>query len=512
MGPLLCEAVCATRHKYRMDLDVQSPRTLEAILHVGLEACELLPASSTKKQRGSAAVTQRRGEFFEKRRQDKLSMVAAKRDEIVAGVLSQTHGAASSSARTVGVPPADDEAAESGPMVASMGTSMDEKRMEATKKRQAKELARLVLGEQRTAQLQQKILHSEREEKLRALEHEKKVKLQRTAVESQKKARSDRQAELDAEKLHHARELVAKEKARDVEIRAKEEASAKRHAELLKAHDLERSAKAAEQLRKSETALEQIFAAAESSATRMLAREVALKAVLEEKALKKKFEAAELREKSDARIAKAVEHQKAKQRAEREMFAKRGSDAAARARAKFEEDLVTAEKQQKARTAQDKVRKERLDDALRRRKDRREAIVEHRDHKEQYYATVTTERLSQLEMLRLEGELDNVARLENVARIRRVDEFQRLQLLHKTQLDDARAARFKYERAVLVDQRKDAAHEAFLRKSRVREAMQQMAISNKYTDLSTLVNPGNSRKLQPLASDSGHHSESAPAL
>ena len=61
------------------DLDVNSPRTLEACLHKGLLVDELLPrkARSFGAPDMSKEVAERRYEFFEKRRLDKITMVKA---------------------------------------------------------------------------------------------------------------------------------------------------------------------------------------------------------------------------------------------------------------------------------------------------------------------------------------------------------------------------------------------------------------------------------------------------
>merc|ERR1719502_605280 len=125
--------------------------------------------------------------------------------------------------------------------------------------------------------------------------------------------------------------------------------------------------------------------------------------------------------------------------------------------------------QAEARDQKLELRKERLNQAVQQRADRRQSIIDNRAKREQYYTVVSTEREQKLSLRKMESELAKEDRVQNVARIRRIDDFLRLQTLQKIQEDAARSERIRREKEDLVQQRKETAHEAFLRKQRVRE-------------------------------------------
>ena len=54
--------------------------------------------------------------------------------------------------------------------------------------------------------------------------------------------------------------------------------------------------------------------------------------------------------------------------------------------------------------------------------------------------------------------------------------------------------RFRHRRAELVETRKQNAHASFMRKHRIREAMEQMKISNKFVSLDDIIDGPGARK------------------
>lgn len=494
-------------------LDVNSPRTLEACLHRGLLVEELLPrkARSFGAPDMSREVAERRYEFFEKRRLDKISMVQVQREEIVRQhkIELESHRSPDPLS-TVGVPPGVGSP-ESAAGASSSVSLLEMKRIEAIKKRQAKELARMIQGEQKMSELQSKLLHTEAEEKARVAANERKKAESRAKLEAKNKERLERMADAVREEESKSKSNASREKDRESN-QVEEEAAAKRsHALAMRTRDFERSTKLVEQARRSEVALNHIQELAEESQIKMQEREAKLSEMLLTKKECKKDEIQLARAKAEKRIARALEHNRKRQQDERETFAKKQQDAAVRAREKAEEDALRAQKAVIERAEKDVMRAERLEDAVMRRKERRNKILEERKHREHYYDSVTELRRDSLSTQKLESELENIARRESVARIRRVDDFHRLQLLQKVQLDDARSARIKLDRAALVDQRKHNSHEAFLRKHRIRTAMDQMRITNKFISLDSIIDgPGGSKRKQFIEGDL--HAESAPQL
>ena len=65
---------------------------------------------------------------------------------------------------------------------------------------------------------------------------------------------------------------------------------------------------------------------------------------------------------------------------------------------------------------------------------------------------------------------------------------------------------------MVVDERKQNSHEAFLRKHRIRTAMDQMRITNKFVSLDSIIDgPAGGRKQAYEAADA-HAAESAAGL
>ena len=143
---------------------------------------------------------------------------------------------------------------------------------------------------------------------------------------------------------------------------------------------------------------------------------------------------------------------------------------------------------------------------MQKRADRITGIVEGRAKREQYYSVVTAKREKELTLKKCESELAKVDRVQNVARIRRIDDFLRLQTLQKVQEDDQRSVTIKAEKKFLAEQRKSTAHDAFLRKSRVREAMEQMRVTNKFVNLDHIAEGTDKKRKKKSLS----RSESAP--
>jgi len=158
---------------------------------------------------------------------------------------------------------------------------------------------------------------------------------------------------------------------------------------------------------------------------------------------------------------------------------------------------VTTAKNAEKLEAKIAERKERMEMAVDIRRERRQKIIDHREHREKYYGKVRAERMHKVMLQKLESDLEETARLENVARISRLDDFKRLQMLQKVQKDDERSAQIKATRADLVEKRKQNAHDSFMRKHRIREAMEQMKITNKVINLDNIIDgPGKKKALE----------------
>merc|ERR1712054_644666 len=78
-------------------------------------------------------------------------------------------------------------------------------------------------------------------------------------------------------------------------------------------------------------------------------------------------------------------------------------------------------------------------------------------------------------------------------RVKRIDEFVRLQTLQKIQDDDDRSERIKAEKQALIKQRKQAQLDSLLRKHRITQAMEQMRVTNKWSNVD-LAGGGSKKK------------------
>lgn len=83
--------------------------------------------------------------------------------------------------------------------------------MEALKRRQEKELSKIVEREQTMASLQQKLKHAEEEEKRKKKIHDKKVAEEKIIEEKKRVQREQELKKLEQEEIERKRELARKE-------------------------------------------------------------------------------------------------------------------------------------------------------------------------------------------------------------------------------------------------------------------------------------------------------------
>ena len=126
-----------------------------------------------------------------------------------------------------------------------------------------------------------------------------------------------------------------------------------------------------------------------------------------------------------------------------------------------------------------KERREALEGCYEEQRARRRRIIHRMRSRAKHHSAVAKERADERRLRRTRNELKLKDRLDNVERIRRVGEVARLRLLRKIEDEDRRSEDIKEERRWLIDQRKRISHEAFLRRSRMEEAIHQMRITNK---------------------------------
>ena len=451
-------------------VDVESPRTLEACLETGILVEELKPVRT---YRGTQTeLTERRRQWQEKRRLEKMDMVQRQREMIMErpydSVLSST-------------PQIDEKVSKKK----SSMVDFELKRLDAAKRRQEREIQHMIESEKRMSDRRAKLLQNEKEAKKRLTEHAEMVKEARAKLEAKQRERLQRNHDLAEETMRKARTMAEKERAKDRKREQDELKAKEAHKEFLKLRDQERTEKLREREKRSEDALARIIQAADETFLKLSEREKRLKEKMELKQALKKKELEEQRAKAKARLDQAMDHHRERRKKERDAFETRQKEAAARAEEHRVEALEKAKQRHDAQVAKDHERHLRLVDAVDARKKRRADIVANRERRQQFYQTIAAERDQQNALLKLESDLALQAKVENVNRIRRVDDFNRLKLLHKLQADDRRTATVRNARFQLIEQRKAIAHDAFVRKSQIRSAVEQMRITNNFSALNS---------------------------
>jgi len=280
--------------------DINSPRSREACLRAGVDLIELLPKpeSSFNAKGLTKEMVKEKYLLYERRRKEKIETIKAEREEIIAynekmqKLAMQT---ASSSKLTAVEKPA------------STALEMELKRLEAVKKRQEREIEKMVAREQAMADLQQKIKHAEEEEARRKKEHDKKVQKQKEIEEKKKAKREQELAEKERDELKRRKQMQRREEAFEKKRKEAEEAALKKLAEEAKLRDIERQQKLEEHRKKTEEIMLEHFAIAEQNRAKMTEREAFVKSQIEMKKEHKKKEMLSKRDLAAKRIKEALE-------------------------------------------------------------------------------------------------------------------------------------------------------------------------------------------------------------
>ena len=160
--------------------------------------------------------------------------------------------------------------------------------------------------------------------------------------------------------------------------------------------------------------------------------------------------------------------------------------------ARFKKDKqveVRAKAEAVAKKLQEKQdrQRQRAQEAKNKLDERKGRIIKQLNDKEHFKYVVAEEREEQAAIRNLERELKKADKQSNVQRIKRMDEFMRLQVQQKLRDDDARTAGIRDQKQKLLAERRQMQHENFLRKSAVKEAMDQMKITNKFIDIEEVL-------------------------
>mmetsp|Transcript_13092 Transcript_13092/g.17119 ORF Transcript_13092/g.17119 Transcript_13092/m.17119 type:complete len:523 (-) Transcript_13092:192-1760(-) len=462
---------------------INSPRSLEACLRSGFDPEGLLPMSMEEfknSHRGIPAdILQMKFEHTEKRRIDRLKVVVRERENIVR-YLEQREKDMAESPRSKSSLDTLNAVEKKARQMQQKSGDLERMRLEAIKRRQEKELARMVQNEQELVNLHKKIARGEEEEKKRQEEHEKKVQQARLAEMERRRQRALEKKQEEELELKKRREQARRDEARERKAKEKEEKEAAQRQLDARQREEERQRKREEYLRQKEEQEKAMEELAETNRLKMLERQANVKKAMEDKKAKRHEEMLEKRRRAEKRIQDTLDNNKKQQEHKKNEFLRRANDAAERAAEAAKNKEVEMEKQAKEREKKENEREKRLKEARDQRASRcRELMKKSRD-KDESLRRVQEEKQKELMMKKIMNDLAADDRKKNVERIKRVDEFVRLQMLAKIQEQDERTDRLRRERDMLVDKRKEIARKMLLNKHRVMEAMDQMKVTNKF--------------------------------
>lgn len=483
--------------KYR---EVNSPRTLEACLRCGLDPTELYarPKGQFKEKGLTPEMLDIKYQAFQTKRTDKISMVKKERQAIIAFAEKKARGLSAGKTGATLSPDKPIDAAEELRQAdirrAAALIELEEKRMEALKRRQEKELNKIVEREQTMAVLQQKISKAEEEEMKKKKMHDKKVAEEKVAEEKRKNQRKAELKRLEQEEAEKKRELAKKEAEVEEKLKKKRLQMEREMLKEARMRDEERKQKVEEARRKTEALLKAQEDLAEENRVKMIEREHRIMQQLIDKKEKKRQEVADQREKAGKRIAEAIEKHHNLHVTKKLEFDERQKSAEERARENFILEQEKLKKQADAREKRNKTRLNRLVDAYRQRKDHREEIIQKREERDSVYATIQADREKKVSMMKFTTDLKLKDKLENVERVARMTEFRRLQILQKIYTEDNKHDDTTKRREDMLRKHSEEAKQSLIRKHEISDTMERMRMTNDFTLLDKLFATKKSKK------------------
>eukprot|EP00607_Mallomonas_marina_P003977 CAMPEP_0182437984 /NCGR_PEP_ID=MMETSP1167-20130531/85427_1 /TAXON_ID=2988 /ORGANISM="Mallomonas Sp, Strain CCMP3275" /LENGTH=499 /DNA_ID=CAMNT_0024631117 /DNA_START=131 /DNA_END=1630 /DNA_ORIENTATION=+ len=466
--------------------EINSPRSLEACLRAGLDPHDLLakPRAAFNSPKLTEAMVDEKYFTFERRRKEKIETVKSEREAIIQyGERMQKLNAHRTSTPTLRDTVSFEKAT-------STALEMEEKRLEAVRRRQEKELGKMIAREQAMVDLQVKIKRAEDEEIKKKKEHEKKVAEMKAKADKKKAKRAKELAEKEMEELARKKQLARKEAAFERKRKEAEAAANKKLMEDAKQRDIERQEKLEEHRKKTEQIMELQFMVAEQNRLKIAEREAYVKSQVELKKEHKKEELLTKREISEKRIKEALDKHHALHEEKKSKFVQSQQTAAMRAK-----ELEALEREKLKKQADDREKKNRqrfyrLAEAARTRQEYREDVTNRLRKKDKIFEKIRAEREEELIRRNFENDLRMQELRENVDRVNRKKEFARLQTLRKIQSEDEKTERLLIERLEMQRRHKEEAKQSLQRKHAISNAMDIMRVTNDFSMLDQLFSGG----------------------
>lgn len=414
--------------------EINSPRTLEACLRLGLDPAELAPKNENKFKTKDLPpeLVKVKYDHFERKRKEKIAAVISEREVIMKYGLKK-HSSPNHSQSIDKVP-------NMNQMVEPESEAPDDeaRRMEALRKRQEKEIAQIIEREQLAALAQQKIKRAEDMEMKKKQMHDREVAKQKQEDEKKAAARGRELKVLEEQEAANKRDVARKEKQQEAKMEKERKITERKMIEEARARDAERMAKIEAAQQKTEALIQSQFDMAEENRRKMIERETRVKDQLEAMKVKKREEVESAKDKATTKILEAMDKFNQIHEAKKDEFAKRQQEAHVRAREKSVIERENVKKQIEDRDKKEKQRINRLIDSFKGRQEHREAIIERSDEKQSIFGKIQAEKDYNTIKLKFSTELKLADKQENVQRVARQTEFQRLQTLKKIEDEDIR--------------------------------------------------------------------------
>lgn len=387
--------------------------------------------------------------------------------------------------------------------------------MEALKRRQEKELNKIVEKEKTMAALQMKIAHAEQEELKKKKLHDKKIAEEKTIEEKKKKEREAELKRKEAEEEEQRRELARKEAEAEEKIKKKRLQMEREMMREARLRDEERKQKVEEARKKTEALIKAQEELAEKNRLKMLEREQRILQQLEEKKLQKKEEIQRQREEATKRITEALEKHHEIHVKKKQDFDERTAAAIQRAKENEVAERERLKKQAEQREQKNRIRLKRLVDAFRNRQEHRQEIVHRREEKDSVYSKIKEEQDHRIAMLKFSTDLKLKDKAENVERVARMQEFRRLQVLNKIYTEDNKYEEICYKKSEMYQRHAEEAKQALIRKHEIADTMERMRMTNDYSLLDKLFSSkknANKNKLANTGTQKPAEEEEDPRL
>lgn len=358
---------------------------------------------------------------------------------------------------------------------------LEAKRMEAVRRRQEKELSKIVQKEQNMATLQAKIARAEEEERRKKKEHERKVHELKQAADKKKAQRAQEVARKEMEEAEKRRELTKKEAAFD---RKKGKMEAEAAAQLLaeaREREKQREVKMEEHRQKTEALVRAQIALAEENRLKMAEREERVNAQLLAKKEAKKQEILQNRAQASKRIDEALVRHHELHAQKKLQFDKAQAEAQRRAKENEQAAKAKLKEQAEARDRKNKLRYNRLVDSYKGRTQHRQEIVTRRKEKDSIFSKQEKLRQEEHDRRKFFNDLKKTDKQENVERVARMNEFNRLQTVQAIAEADMRYEKIQEQKEDLMRRHREESKASLTRKHAISNAMDLMRVTNDYT-------------------------------